>query len=92
VLHIRVCEQSFEFCLADDPRSAAGVGADNMTLVIVALKELNDLQRELEAVKNSSIYSKEEDADSSGTAAAAASKHGEGSKEEESGGATDDPK
>ena len=41
--------QAFEFCLADDPRSAAGVGADNMTLVIVALKDLNTLQRDLEA-------------------------------------------
>lgn len=28
------------FCLADDPRSSQGIGGDNMTLVVVKLKDV----------------------------------------------------
>ncbi len=35
-----IVNEAFEFCLADDPRASAGIGADNMTLVIILLRDV----------------------------------------------------
>ena len=36
----RIAEATFDACISEDPRRTAGIGGDNMTCVIVDVREL----------------------------------------------------
>jgi serine/threonine protein phosphatase PrpC len=38
-LCVRVCEEVIDACLAEDPRKSTGIGGDNMTCMVVQLKD-----------------------------------------------------
>lgn len=47
----RMCEQTMSHCLADNPNSRNGMGADNMTLVIVKVRDGSEPPLPIEAPK-----------------------------------------
>jgi hypothetical protein len=47
-----IAEEALAHCLAEDPRKSQGIGGDNMTFMVVALKPLDRLAQPINAVED----------------------------------------